>query len=126
MIKVILAVVFMVFIAGCEDQNMSQQKVSVASPLSGEVVYWKEGSEVMARVIFFESNGSLILEAKQSEEALEGILIKRIDVPGCGQIEFKRYDLDSLRGIATASSPESFPDCKIPNWAGEWRIGKLL
>lgn len=120
--RVIFALVALVFIAGCDDQKTALPTV----PVSGEVAYWKEGREVMARVIFYGANGSLMLETKQTEKALKGILIKKIDVPGCGEIKFQKYELGSLRGTATPSSPDSFPNCQIPSWAGEWKIGKLL
>ncbi len=122
----IFALAAMLLIAGCGDQSNAHRTAGPAAPLTGEVVYWKDGDSVMARVIVYDPNGDLILEAKQTETALKGILIAKIEVPGCGQVKFQRYELGSLRGTATPSSPESYPSCQVPSWAGDWRIGQLL
>lgn len=97
-----------------------------AGPVVGELVYWKEGAAVSARVLKHTKEGVKILEARQTDLPLRGILITRVVFPECGTLKFQQFDLVELHGFAEAEEAKKYPSCPIKDWSGNWRIGRII
>lgn len=97
-----------------------------AGPVVGELVYWKDGRAISARVLKHTEQGVKILEAKQTDLPLRGILITRVVFPECGTLKFQQYDLGEVHGFAEAEEAEKYPHCPIKDWSGTWRIGRII
>lgn len=67
-----------------------------------------------------------ILEAKQTDLPLKGILITRVVFPECGMLKFQQRDLGAIYGFAEAEEAEKYPGCPIKDWSGTWRIGRII
>ncbi|ELG7182245.1 TPA: hypothetical protein ACP3ZG_001741 [Pseudomonas aeruginosa] len=95
-------------------------------PVVGELAYWHEGETVEARVLKYTQEGVKILEAKQTDLPLKGILITRVVFPECGMLKFQQNDLGTIYGFAEAEEAEKYPGCPIKDWSGTWRIGRII
>lgn len=95
-------------------------------PVVGELTYWTEGEAVEARVVKFAKEGAKMLEAKQTDLPLKGILITRVVFPECGSLKFQQNDLGTIYGTAEAEEAEKYPECPIKDWSGSWRIGRII
>ncbi|HBO5514526.1 TPA: hypothetical protein L4559_003419 [Pseudomonas aeruginosa] len=95
-------------------------------PIVGELAYWREGETVEARVMKYTQDGVKILEAKQTDLPLKGILITRVVFPECGMLKFQQSDLGAIYGFAEAEEAEKYPGCPIKDWSGTWRIGRIM
>ncbi|MGG2621949.1 hypothetical protein [Pseudomonas aeruginosa] len=107
-------------------QESDEPVTAVSGPVVGELAYWKEGETVEARVLMYNQQGVQILEAKQTDLPLKGILITRVVFPECGMLKFQQSDLGTIYGFAEAEEAEKYPGCPIKDWSGTWRIGRIM
>ncbi|MBW6122586.1 hypothetical protein KZ843_06725 [Pseudomonas aeruginosa] len=107
-------------------QDVDRTVPAPTGPVVGELAYWHEGETVEARVMKYTQEGVKILEARQTDLPLKGILITRVVFPECGMLKFQQSDLGTIYGFAEAEEAEKYPWCPIKDWSGTWRIGRII